>query len=504
MDAQIQSIPEDPKIELVSLEAPLGSNIPPSRAETPPTSPLSLIEQRERKPVTIGTLSPVQRLPVELLAEIFSLTIRDKDPEHFQDAYRVYHVCSQWQQVAATTPRLWTGAVTVTVTKTLPAKNVDGLRAWLARSAPLSLPVYLEGPIPPDTDDTGAFPPVLEALLQVAPRWRLLYADKILPEFYERLAKYSLDSLEEANLTTRHPSVPFLTTAPRLHTLELEAHPLLRVPWGQLTKLDLHETSSVCLGIIAQCSNLTELMVYTDATYQHDIGTIVANLPRLQTLRVQGLSDLDGPEQLDQLLDVLHAPALDALEIYSDISWTQAVFTAFQLRSQHLTHLRIEHCSPMSNNLGIALRYAPLLTHLSLRQCDFSSNELIGALVHAPSLTHLGLEYCMGLNNIFILGLYDTGNSPPLVPRLHDFSLFGTVRLDMTEGCILGMLLSRCRTDEELASAPRVVARWSHVVLECPYNAHAQRRSFTIHFQAELERRGLRVKTGEYWYITAT
>ncbi|KAJ7163001.1 hypothetical protein C8R46DRAFT_1102175 [Mycena filopes] len=488
---------EDSERELASLEA----NLPSHPVENTPASFLSLNGQRD--PERAKAVVPAHRLPVELLADIFSLTIRDKEPGHFQDAYRVCHVCSQWEQIAVTTPQLWTGTVSVTVTKTLSAKTVDGLRAWLARSAPLSIPVFLKGPIWHDADDTGVFPPVLEALLQVAPRWRRLRVDGslTLPGFYERLAEYSLDSLEEADLSLN--SVPFLSAAPRLRELRVVADPLLRMPWEQLTRLDLLETSSECLGLIAQCPNLLELTVFTDDTYQHDIGTIVANLPRLQTLHVHSLSDSSDPEQLDQLLNILHAPALDVLEIYAETTWTPAVLAAFQLRSPHITDLRLENCPPISNKLEAALRHAPLLTRLSLRYCDVGSNELIAALAHAPSLTYLMLENCFGVDDAFMLALHYTDNSPPLVPRLHDFSLFGMQQLDVTEDCILAMLLSRCRADDGMTSTPREVARWSRLVLERPYN-WTQRPSFNMHFREELERRGFYVKTGDCWRITAT
>ncbi|KAJ7865670.1 hypothetical protein B0H13DRAFT_2203269, partial [Mycena leptocephala] len=61
-------------------------------------------------------LAPIRTLPVELLAEIFSLTIREvpdklppwpRKPSHVKDAFRVAHVCSDWRWIATSTPRLW-------------------------------------------------------------------------------------------------------------------------------------------------------------------------------------------------------------------------------------------------------------------------------------------------------------------------------------------------------------------------------------------------------------
>ncbi|KAJ7727359.1 hypothetical protein B0H16DRAFT_1210998, partial [Mycena metata] len=93
---------DDSTLKSVECEAPLAS---------------SLLEQRDRERITAAVLrhlvAPIRTLPVELFAEIFSLTIRDESdflykPTHFQDAYRVSHVCSEWRQIALSTPQLWT------------------------------------------------------------------------------------------------------------------------------------------------------------------------------------------------------------------------------------------------------------------------------------------------------------------------------------------------------------------------------------------------------------
>ncbi|KAJ6451601.1 hypothetical protein C8R45DRAFT_752434, partial [Mycena sanguinolenta] len=50
-------------------------------------------------------ISPIRSMPVELLSEIFDLTIEDQT--HVQDAYRISQACSGWRQVAHNTSRLW-------------------------------------------------------------------------------------------------------------------------------------------------------------------------------------------------------------------------------------------------------------------------------------------------------------------------------------------------------------------------------------------------------------
>ncbi|KAJ7727354.1 hypothetical protein B0H16DRAFT_1697725 [Mycena metata] len=413
--------PEDFKSSSVEGEAPLAS--------------ASLLQQRDRERITAAVLrhlvSPIRSLPVELLAEIFLLTIRDKELDflekykHFQDAYRVSHVCSEWQQIAHCTPQLWTGTIAVTV-KEVGADTVDGLRAWFARSDPLPVPVILRAGRWPGNLET--LPPVLEELLRVAPRWGILHClDGFLPHmFYQRLADCTLDSLEAANLEPLYSddditsALFLLAISPRLRKLVL--------------RLDLLD----------------------------DPGTSVT-LPSLRLLMLTLRSERNT--HLSPFLNFLSAPALETLSIsfLSDsISWTQAAFTAFLLRSSNITEL-------------------------CLRWCPLTSSDLITALAHAPSLTHLQLEGCHRLDDAFLLALHhhvDAG-TPPLVPFLHDFHLEDMSEL-LTETLIVGMLTSRWR-------AGSATARWSRVVLSMQYTMMFFTKDFR-HALRELAREGFPVE----------
>ncbi|KAJ7268128.1 hypothetical protein B0H12DRAFT_1002293, partial [Mycena haematopus] len=69
----------------------------------------ALVELRDRERACIAVLrhliSPIRTLPVELLAEIFELSIGVEMYE--KDAFRISHVCSEWRHIAHSTPRLW-------------------------------------------------------------------------------------------------------------------------------------------------------------------------------------------------------------------------------------------------------------------------------------------------------------------------------------------------------------------------------------------------------------
>ncbi|KAJ7726497.1 hypothetical protein B0H16DRAFT_1592421 [Mycena metata] len=458
-------------------DRPNASNLNSVECEAPLASS-SLLQQRDRGRIMAAVLrhlvAPIRSLPAELLAEIFSLTIRDKEllfsshRHHFQDAYRVSHVCSEWQQIALCTPQLWTGTVAVTAKEA--GADADGLRAWLARSDPLPMPVLLQG-----LWDWEAhhLPPVLEELLRVAPRWRILHIDGSLPPiFYQRLTGCTLDSLEAATLLPVYSNdieiaISSLGVSPRLRKLEVNADPSFDLPWAQLTELTLtYGSASESLNILTQCINLVTLTLSADLD---DAGTDVT-LPSLRVLAFYLRSERQT--QLSSLLDFLSAPVLENCNISivspKEISWTQAAFAAFLLRSPNITHLR-------------------------LLWCPLTSNDLIAALVHTTSLTHLDLHGCDHLDDAFLLALHYKVDTLPLVPLLHDFRLQDMSEL-LTQSLLVEMLASRWRTDDELASSPIAlpVARWSHVLLTIRYTT-----SFTKDFRntmRELQRQGIPVE----------
>ncbi|KAJ7685560.1 hypothetical protein DFH06DRAFT_939880, partial [Mycena polygramma] len=53
-------------------------------------------------------IAPIRKLPVELLAEIFLLSLVPGSSPPEQDVFRISHVSAHWRQVAHSTPRLWT------------------------------------------------------------------------------------------------------------------------------------------------------------------------------------------------------------------------------------------------------------------------------------------------------------------------------------------------------------------------------------------------------------
>ncbi|KAJ6451582.1 hypothetical protein C8R45DRAFT_1041721 [Mycena sanguinolenta] len=385
-------------------------------------------------------VSPIRTLAVELLAEIFDLAIQDRT--HIEDTYRVSHVCSDWRQIAHGTPRLWTRPLQVDVCR----KGVlvqDGLRIWLARSAPLPVSLLLA------KGNGDINPGILEEFLRVAPRWRSLRTQVLLPAwFISQLSQCRLDNLEELNFGLINgnnlPNPLSITAVPRLRKFNIYSFsPELQlrnlIPWGQLTDLDIHSRDShVVFDILSQCSNLLTANVFTSGWYQEDVLVF----GQLHTLTFTLSAPSETPP-ITQFFEHLSTPLLRKLRVkLGHGHWTQAHFTAFQLRAPNITHLEFNQLpSVTSDDLGAAIRHAPSLTHLTLDRCDNCFDDA------------------------FIRTLHYVDGVEPRAPRLHSLVVHGRA---WSEDILAGMIASRWWTDAELVSVSPVVARWTRVELKFP------------------------------------
>ncbi|KAE9407295.1 hypothetical protein BT96DRAFT_153141 [Gymnopus androsaceus JB14] len=110
--------------------------------------------QRDAKFVELASirniLSPVRRIPVEILSEIFELARLPEDGIFHSNhtivlyTYNVSSVCAAWRKTALATPRLWSKLCFdwEIYTKTV-ATKVEWVKEWIDRSQSLPLDVYL-------------------------------------------------------------------------------------------------------------------------------------------------------------------------------------------------------------------------------------------------------------------------------------------------------------------------------------------------------------------------
>ncbi|KAJ7982919.1 hypothetical protein DFH06DRAFT_712552 [Mycena polygramma] len=441
----------------------------------------TLAELRDRERATVAALrdliAPVRKLPVELLVEILILSVHLTDSRHTKDAFRVAQVCSRWRRVAHTTPRLWTGRMTIKLEKcTRGAAYADELEAWLARSAPLSFAVSLT--FYGDWDTLN--PSVVDTVVSSSPRWSYLQLWSTSPPLVARIAECKFDSLEEIDISQNCTLLPLSFSAPYLRKAAIPADPLEfgPMPWAKLTDIYLNgffderpNTSS--LDILAQFPNLATATVGTNGwptlpPARRDIVT----LSHLRTLSL--ISTGKGGEEtyLMPFFAGLSAPKLEDLTLDVEVRcpWVQAQFTAFQQRSPNITHIS-------------------LLSLAALRWDDLKA-----ALLHAPSLTHLVLRTLKpSVNSALLRALQHTEIAVPVAPLLHDLALEGIWR----EADLTAAIAARWWTDAELASravAP-AVARWTRILVPSPNPQLSQ----PFRKMMEVRRReGLRIS--DRWY----
>jgi hypothetical protein len=102
--SQIKQFIEESDSKMASLETEIALRI--SSFESLKIEALSELRDRERAALWF-IIAPIRTFPVELLAEIFVLTIREA--LHIYDAFRVAHVCDSWRQIARGTPQYGPG-----------------------------------------------------------------------------------------------------------------------------------------------------------------------------------------------------------------------------------------------------------------------------------------------------------------------------------------------------------------------------------------------------------
>jgi hypothetical protein len=438
---------------------------------------LESLELRERERACVAALryliSPICTLPVELLTEIFGLAIHDDT--HIKDAFRVSQVCSDWRRVAHGTPRLWNRNFRVDLASVDSDEfYADGLKDWLARSAPLPVPITWCGQEIISCHSS-------EEVLRIAPRWRSLDSEFTSPSWVViRLAECQLESLEALALTipsNTDRSTVLAFTVPRLRKLSLRIHsdalPILGLPWAQLTDFTCtcHRTWSqpdIAFDLLVHCPNLVRASVFTGLVLP-GVARDALSLSHLRSLSVRyfrptGHAAGHGPSFLDNL----SVPMLEELCLgfgklsASSARWAGAHFPAFQLRTPNITGLELQYSTLTSDELKDVLSHTPCLERLTLKECGCCFDDtFIDALRYKDGVT-------------------------PLVPHLHSLVL-ELMHENGLAHILASMIASRWWTDIELASnpVPPAVARWTLVRVE------GSLEPYFVNIMAGLQRKGI-------------
>ncbi|KAL1676419.1 hypothetical protein EV122DRAFT_291944 [Schizophyllum commune] len=276
-------------------------------------------------------LSPIRRLPPEVLIEIFDFACDDEDVA-----------------LMLSTPQLWTRFhFTVHKMDDRPANaQLQLLQNYLDLSGahPIHAPVaYNESP--------PVAPQAFLLFLRHTERWQHLVVNS--PHIFNFIGALPLP-----RLTTLHGEVSFLLrdayqvlrAAPNLRTVHLtnydEAHELPKLPWAQITELHTEWAGASVLDVVERCPNLV--------SWHHQSITPRFPAPwEERDVECARLRRLDLCLARDsRLLDHLHAPALDDLALtwskvpaeMLDAQNAAARVVAFLQRSQcHLRRLSLRN-----------------------------------------------------------------------------------------------------------------------------------------------------------------
>ncbi|KAJ7767776.1 hypothetical protein B0H16DRAFT_1520716 [Mycena metata] len=409
-----------------------------------------------------GTLavSPVHRVPVELLEEIFTLCRPDSSPyiERYQEIrldriaqahlLDLAHVCSRWQIVVNGTPSLWCNIdLYLSPWAPMPPDAIETvmclLRLSLQRSRTSLLNVHIHA---------GARAgPILDLVAQHSRRWRHanIDIDDEAALFLSR-AKGALPELETLVIGVSVPDdFDVFETAPKLSEVEFvhAPHEIARIPWEQLQSVAYGEAESYLLDTafasISRCPIGSEVVmdsVWFDEDPPDDLASVEAKISTLAFSLVVSDSKDPGPSRraLGAVMAALTFPNLQGITLTGGLDtlfWTQAHFHAFASRSScgsTLLRLELHNMVLTEQELVDTLSELPALRCLFVQDVGHSSHFDGGMPLRAPHIL---------ITDGLLRRLTWTADSSCLVPKLTELQFVSF--MSFSDSVFLEFTLSR-------------------------------------------------------------
>jgi hypothetical protein len=361
-------------------------------------------------------LSPVRRLPPEILGEIFSLVVHagfpdDRDLPVTQYAPWLFtRVCRHWSAVALANPSLWS----------MIYLNLDDRRGELGAVSLTKLRLQRSGNLPLTiriVQDAGddSFHPVLDVVLASSERWRtadLNFSYPLLPQITRiRGHLSSLTTLlvsMEACQDVPAGDLAFrnvFAVAPQLRSLhgiwwyggDFISAPF-SLPWRQLTRMHItFATNTEALPALRELSDLVECHLAFDRIEILPMDHSTIHLPHLRSLMLQ--IDRDFPrdpatyEKHTSLLDFLDTPCLRSLT--TDQTADEEEILALIARSDCAVSLMSFHFHSSwihQDNILHLVQKMPHLTSLTVSDFDGSLHpwSSVPTIIQALSTQWLG------------------------------------------------------------------------------------------------------------------
>jgi hypothetical protein len=391
-----------------------------------------------------AVLSPIERLPPELLSEIF---LHLHPPSWDKDSYGYYFVprdivmlpaqiCRRWRRVALSTPNLYT-TITIGGRHGSLDSELALTKTWLSRSGTLPLSLAYQPPAHPKTE----YQPVIDEVLAHSNRWRNLSITFTISSFSNLAAVrgrlHCLEKLEVSLRGVQMQPVDAFETAPQLRSLSIDSDislHFLTIPWVQLANLDITYPgfgypSRDCLDVLSRCPNL----VTCSLVLQQGSAPVTQCHP-IELLHLRSLY-LEGSEPADIFVH-LSLPALHNCHYFdgdwaSSHSWNHREFTSFLSRTR---------CSLVRLVLDFSVEFFP------------KEFNLISTLEHVPNLAELEVPTCytcefwsLALSRLTVCPS-DNGQVACLAPKLKFLKLSPDSIAD--HWAFIDMIQSRLRLGE--------------------------------------------------------
>jgi hypothetical protein len=453
-------------------------------------------------------LSPIKRIPVDILTSIFLAVLENHGRRQIisadHSAVVISHVCQHWRTVSLSTKLLWCNLIIdIPSYHGLPnprwnakvAKLVEMTQVWISRSDNCHLRIEimdLSGGIRRDVDalfsEGTDFHKLVDVLLSSSSRWKdldlkLHIPQTQLPYFPAMrllaphpqptpvLTKVTLSCdeqrQEDNSLSQRLITGPNILSTPTLRSLEIGpktlAHDIMRTPvvWSNLEHLDfsgypaessLDFDAVQALTLFKECTNLITCFF----TLQQNAFIPTNHGPPIILPRLRELAFLPYESHLPQgFAHSLVLPSLRKLEVLTG-------YGECTPREHHESGL-FEFCERFGSTLQDVTFCYRVLTQSALRRClQCLPNVTSLGLVSINRITLVGVSAC--LNRDTILQLTPQANvegtpiiRSPLCPKIEAFQ-FGANRGELAEDALVEFIEARRRevSDRPLAGGGNV------------------------------------------------
>lgn len=363
-------------------------------------------------------LSPVRKLPAEILAEIFLYAsgtsagrpVTDEIPKLMRSPKHFLGVCRHWRETGISLQDLWT-CIDIKLgfrdseTSLHNLAGLVGLHLQRSKSAPLYINLTSRNEV--------NVRPFIDALVPHSARWQFAHI-AIPAASLQRLIgiEGSLDRLARLDLSVSDSHSPdpavfdMFEFAPQLSSLKLSTFVSGRqsIPWSQLTRLELSLSVSQSLIVLSHVPQITECLLSCEHKTFDNLNTpLPVTLAHLHSLHIDGYFGSSI-----SVLSFLTTPILES-------------FSLNALSLQLLDKDTMESTDLVETLLPFVQQSSSTLKGLTLYGSSIDPEVFIALLQETPNLRHLSFDDHSGLMTSDVMQpqlKYEPGSPTYLIPLL--------------------------------------------------------------------------------------